>query len=126
MKKRTVRPFYGKAQGRLEAFIAHAEALPLAYGETTEARKAALAELREKALDMTNNREFAHVGRGERAPHRGKGGIPIVHSGKRQRAKDRKAAAAAIKRAHDPSLREPTGKQKRAAAKFGRRVSARA
>lgn len=126
MKKRTVRAFYGKAQGRLESFIAKAEALPLAYGETTEARKAALDELKEKAAGMTVNRVEAHKGRDRRAPHRGKGGIPIVHSGKRQRAKDRKAAAAAIKRAHDPSLREPTGKQKRAAAKFGRRVSARA
>lgn len=125
MLKRTAAPFYGDRQSRMHR---HADAVaraPLAFGETMQQRQELAARIRSDADADRKGRVDAWEARGRRKAHKGPRGLatgePSGTAGKAYRKRQRVACAAAVKRAHDPSLREPTGKQKRAAAKAARR-----
>lgn len=127
MLKRTARPFYGDRQSRMHRHADAVMRVPLAYGETMKDREEAAKSIRADAdLDM-QRRKDAHAGRDGRAPHRGKAGIPIVHTGKAARKRERVACAAAIRKAHEPKATKRATKKAakrlrtRTASKYGAR-----
>lgn len=123
MLKRTARPFYGDTQSRMHR---HADALmkaPLGPGETFKDREGAAMELRHSAdHDMHKRRTMERPRKCVQGQARRAVAIPRQQTGHAQNKRERIACVAAVKRAHDPKMREPTGKQRRAAERAERKT----
>lgn len=122
MLKRTAKKHWTERAGRLYRNAEAIERAPLAYGETVEQRRELAKELRDDAdRDVDRRRTMAR-------PRKTIGGqarrgltVPRRKTGRAQNKRERVACAAAVKAAHARKP-EPTGKQKRAAAKVARQA----